>query len=77
VSAPAPIDPVQRRRQKVVLVGLFLTFVGLFAASLEIPVEPSALLRTLPPIAVGLLALWVGGILLGNSVRPFGRSRSR
>jgi hypothetical protein len=76
MSANPPVDPSNRRRQKVVLMGLFLTFVGLFAAGLEVPSDPSALVRTLPPIAIGLLALWVGGILLGNSVRPIGRPRS-
>jgi hypothetical protein len=76
MEARPEIDPQNRRRQKVVVTGLFLTFVGLFAASVELPVDPAALLRTIPIVAVGLLALWIGGILLGNSVRPIGRPRS-
>jgi hypothetical protein len=76
MAASPPVDPQNRRRQKVVVVGLFLTFLGLFAAALELPVAPVALEHAIPGVAVGLLALWIGGILLGNSVRPFGRARS-
>jgi hypothetical protein len=76
MAAPPPVDPENRRRQKAVVVGLVLTFIGLFAAAIELPVAPVALEHAIPGAAVGLLALWIGGILLGNSVRPFGRPRS-
>jgi hypothetical protein len=76
VAAPRPTpSPAERRRQGIVVVGLLLTFLGLFLASRLLPTDPGALTALLPAAAAGLVALWLGGILLGNSVRPFGRRR--
>ncbi len=73
--AGAPGTAVEGRRQRLVMVGLVLTFVGLFALGFSLPLGAGTLARILPLAAVGFLALWIGGILLGNSVRPFGRRR--
>ena len=49
--------------------GLLLTLVGLFFLVLLFPTSPSDLARTLPVAAVGIVALWVGGILMGIGSR--------
>lgn len=59
-------DRRRARRQGGVVAGLFLTFVGAFLVSLEFPVGPSALEHTVPEIGAGLVALWLGGILMGR-----------
>lgn len=53
------------RRQRRVVVGLLLTFFGLFLFVYLLPVAPGALAHLLPVAAGGALALWVGGILMG------------
>jgi hypothetical protein len=49
--------------------GLLLTFAGLFLLLLLFPTSPGALARTLPVAAAGIVALWVGGILMGIGSR--------
>ncbi|HTT44551.1 MAG TPA: hypothetical protein VMH38_00855 [Thermoplasmata archaeon] len=49
--------------------GLLLTLVGLFLLVLLFPTDPSSFARVLPVAAVGLVALWVGGILMGIGSR--------
>ncbi|MGI0053959.1 MAG: hypothetical protein ACREC5_05725 [Thermoplasmata archaeon] len=71
-------DPEEgRRRQKYVLAGLFLTLIGLALVGLALPTAPGALARALPDAAAGLLGLWIGGILLGNVLRPVWKARPR
>ncbi|HEV8049412.1 MAG TPA: hypothetical protein VGP88_02335 [Thermoplasmata archaeon] len=52
------------RRQRKIVLGLGLTFVGL-AALLLAPNLTGPLVADLPFLAVALVALYVGGILLG------------
>jgi hypothetical protein len=49
--------------------GLLLTLVGLFLLVLLFPSAPGALSSVLPIAAVGIVALWVGGILMGIGSR--------
>jgi len=49
--------------------GLLLTLVGLFLLVLLFPSAPGALSSALPIAAVGIVALWVGGILMGIGSR--------
>ncbi len=66
-STPEP-PPARRSRlsrgQRVGL-GLLLTLLGLFLCVAALPSSPGPLLRILPYFGAGLVALWVGGILLG------------
>ncbi len=71
--ATAPTGPGPRRRsarrlsrQSRIALGLLLTLVGLFLLTILFPTSPSAIDRLLPVAAAGVLALWVGGILLGS-----------
>ena len=48
------------------MAGLGLTLLGAALVSLEFPVAPAALTGTLPVLAGGLVALWLGGILMGR-----------
>ncbi len=66
-SAPNGGRP-DRRRLRLGL-GLLLTFAGLFLAAYLLPSPPAALARTLPIAAGALLALWLGGMLLGTTAR--------
>ncbi len=59
----------RRSKQARIGVGLLLTLVGLFFLVLLFPTSPSGLARTLPLAAVGIVALWVGGILMGIGSR--------
>lgn len=49
--------------------GLLLTFVGLFLLVLLFPTDPASFATVLPVAAVGIVALWVGGILMGIGSR--------
>ena len=67
--------PASRRRRpplskpaKIGL-GLLFTLVGLFLLVLLFPTNPSTFGTVLPIAAVGLVALWVGGILMGIGSR--------
>ncbi len=71
-TPPSPTDPAaadapRRRRQGRVVVGLLLSFLGLFFATLLLPASPGALLAALPTAAVALFVLWVGGVVLGSA----------
>ena len=75
----ASVDPALaartvRRRQRLVMGGLLLTFLGLLLISALLPVGSKTLLRAVPLAAAGVAALWAGGILLGlGSPRRDGR----
>lgn len=80
---PETSDFRRRRAQLTVMAGLFLTFAGLFAYGLQLPIQPANLDRLLPWIAVGFVTMWTGGILSGNAliapppgVRPALRGQS-
>ena len=49
--------------------GLLLTFIGLFLLVLLFPTNPSSFGTVLPVAAAGIVALWVGGILMGIGSR--------
>jgi hypothetical protein len=49
--------------------GLLLTLVGLFLLVLLFPTDPNNFSTLLPVAAVGIVALWVGGILMGVGSR--------
>lgn len=50
------------------MVGLLATFVGLAGLVVAIPLKPPDFPGNLAPLAVGLVGLWVGGILLGYAL---------
>ena len=52
----------------MVMVGLFVTFAGLFGYALQVPTQPASLESIVPWLAVGFLTAWVGGILAGNAL---------
>ncbi|HTW76160.1 MAG TPA: hypothetical protein VMG14_00135 [Thermoplasmata archaeon] len=69
----APATPSRSRRrltknQKIGL-GLLLTLVGLLLLTVLFPTSPASLRYALPLGAVGILALWIGGILMGIGSR--------
>jgi hypothetical protein len=49
--------------------GLLLTLVGLLFLAVLFPTAPSALGYALPVGAAGILAVWIGGILMGIGSR--------
>jgi hypothetical protein len=70
----APTEPPRARRKgltknRKIGVGLFLTFLGLGLIAVLFPTSPSQLGLALPVAAIGILALWVGGILMGIGSR--------
>ncbi len=69
----APPDRGRRRprlsRTAKIGLGLLLTLLGLFLVAVLFPSSPAALEVALPVGAVGILALWVGGILMGIGSR--------
>jgi hypothetical protein len=67
-SAPVPRSPRLTKNQKIGA-GLLLTILGLFLVAVLFPTSPTQLRYALPVAAVGLLALWVGGILMGIGSR--------
>jgi uncharacterized membrane protein YccC len=66
----------RHRRQRLVMGGLLLTLVGFFLLWVELPSGPGQLPRVLPVVGAAAVALWAGGIVLGNTRRPFWRRRS-
>ncbi len=71
-----PATPRRRRgggprltRIQKIGVGLLLTLVGLFLLAVLLPTAPGAQARVLPAAALGILALWVGGVLMGVGSR--------
>jgi len=49
--------------------GLLLTMVGLFLLVILFPTNPSSFSTVLPVAAAGIVALWIGGILMGVGSR--------
>lgn len=75
MAQPAPSEGPLRSRRRLtksqrVGLGLVLTFVGLFLLVILLPTDPSQFVRVLPIAGVGLLFLWLGGILLGRARAP-------
>ncbi|MHB1435815.1 MAG: hypothetical protein ACYCPN_04765 [Thermoplasmata archaeon] len=60
----------ERRRQQRLGLGLLLSLLGIFLLAILFPTNPSALLAILPIGGAGMLALWVGGVLLGERAGP-------
>jgi len=52
------------------MTGLVVTFGGLYCDGVLLPVAPARLDLVVGWLAVGFLALWVGGILAGNAIHP-------
>jgi len=67
-APPAGRRPRLSKPAKIGL-GLLLTLVGLFLLVLLFPSAPGSLSEALPVAAVGIVALWVGGILMGIGSR--------
>ena len=71
--AEAPRDRAARRprlsKNQRIGLGLLLTLTGLFLLADLIPSAPGPLARVLPVAAVGIVVLWVGGILMGIGSR--------
>jgi hypothetical protein len=72
----APSNPPARSRRRPALsrtarigLGLLLTLVGLFLLVLLFPTNPGSFATVLPVAAAGIIALWVGGILMGIGSR--------
>lgn len=73
-SPPGPAPPPRRRRAPFsksakIGLGLLSTLIGLFLLSALLPSAPGALARALPVAAVGMIGLWIGGILMGIGSR--------
>lgn len=51
------------------LLGVFLTLVGLFVLGGTVPTAPGTLERAIAVTGLGAVALWLGGIALGSSRR--------
>jgi len=71
-------SPTTRRRRRggpklskpaKIGLGLLFTLLGLFLLVLLFPTDPSKFSTVLPVAAVGIVALWVGGILMGIGSR--------
>jgi hypothetical protein len=63
--APGPRRPRLSRGATIAL-GVAFTLLGLFVLGGTIPSAPGTLERALGVAAVGIIALWVGGLLLGS-----------
>ena len=73
-AAPAGPSPAWRPRFRLsagatIALGLFLTLVGLFVLGGTVPTAPGTLERAVAITGVGILAVWVGGVLLGRAGR--------
>ena len=72
-SVPTPTEPARRRRTLSrtgrIGLGLLLTLVGLFLLVILFPTDPGSFRTVLPVAAAGMVALWVGGILMGIGSR--------
>lgn len=65
---PPTAKLARRRSQLTVMLGLFVTFAGLFGYALQVPSQPAKLVSIVPWLAVSFLTGWFGGILAGNSL---------
>ena len=65
--------PTRRRprlsRTARIGLGLLLTLVGLFLLVVLFPTDPGSFRTGIPVAAAGMVALWVGGILMGIGSR--------
>ncbi|HTP55471.1 MAG TPA: hypothetical protein VML53_02240 [Thermoplasmata archaeon] len=68
VAPPGARRPRRSKRAKIGL-GLLLTLVGLFLLADALPADPGPLGRLLPIVGAGVVALWIGGILMGVGSR--------
>ncbi len=70
-EAPPTDRPARRRwsKNQKIGTGLLLTLVGLALITLLLPTTPSSVGHVLPIAAGAVLALWVGGILMGIGSR--------
>ncbi len=66
VPRPPERTARERRRQQRLGLGLLLSLLGIFLLAILFPTNPAALLALLPIGGAGMLALWVGGVLLGG-----------
>ena len=66
-----------RRRQLLVIVGLFLTLGGFLLLGYSLPLDPVALVKAAALVGVGALFVWVGGILMGTAFGQKSRGRRR
>jgi hypothetical protein len=71
-----PGEPAPRPRRRPTLskpakigLGLLLTLVGLFLLAILFPTDPKSFATILPVAGAGIVALWVGGILMGIGSR--------
>lgn len=67
-SSPGARAPRLSKTSKIGL-GLLLTLTGLFLLSALLPTAPGRFSTILPVAAAGILALWIGGILMGSGSR--------
>ncbi|MCI4322610.1 MAG: hypothetical protein L3K03_01060 [Thermoplasmata archaeon] len=77
IEDPTAARVAERRRQRQVVLALVFTFLGLLALALLLPSAPSRLTLGILVGLVAVLGLWIGGILLGNAVRPYWKGRRR
>jgi len=73
-SAPPPSSAAPSRKPRLTKSqkiggGLLLTILGLFLLSALLPTAPDKLGYALTVAGVGIVALWVGGILMGIGSR--------
>jgi hypothetical protein len=68
-ATPAPARAPRLTKSQKIGGGLFLTIVGLFLLSALIPTAPEKLGFALTAAAAGIVAVWVGGILMGIGSR--------
>ena len=74
-AAQTPAADAGRRRQRQVVAGLGISFLGFALATVLLPSAPGALSGALPIAAAALLATWMGGIVMGNAMGPLRRRR--
>jgi hypothetical protein len=68
-DAPAPARRPRLSKGAKIGLGLLCTFLGLACVGSILPIAPHELSFALPVAAGGVLALWVGGILMGIGSR--------
>ncbi len=71
VPTPSNVAPRSRgpRRTQKIGIGLLLTIVGIALFSVLLPTAPARLGYALPIAGAGILAVWIGGILMGIGSR--------
>ena len=47
------------------VLGLVLSLAGFFIVAIALPVGSDAIVRVLPAAGLGILCLWIGGVLMG------------